>query len=83
MNHQTQLPKGWKSVKLGEVCHTTSGGTPSRRASKYYNGKIPWVKSGELDKGLIMDTEEKISEEAIKNSSAKIFPKGTLCNGRI
>ena len=73
-----QLPKDWKWVKLGEVCDTTSGGTPSRREPKYYNGNIPWVKSGELDKGLITDTEEKISEEAIKHSSAKIFPKGTL-----
>ena len=65
-------------MKLGEVCYTTSGGTPSRRELKYYNGTIPWVKSGELDRGIITDTEEKISEEAIKNSSAKIFPKGTL-----
>jgi len=73
-----QLPKDWKWVKLGEVCRTTSGGTPSRRESKYYNGNIPWVKSGELDKGVITDTEEKISQEAIDNSSAKIFPKGTL-----
>ncbi len=73
-----ELPKDWKWVKLGEVCHTTSGGTPSRRETKYYNGTIPWVKSGELDKGVITDTEEKISEEAVKNSSAKIFPKGTL-----
>ena len=72
------LPKEWKWVKLGEVCTTTSGGTPSRRELKYYNGNIPWVKSGELDRGLITNTEEKISEEAIKNSSAKIFPKGTL-----
>src|SRR5438874_1911615 len=73
-----QLPDGWKWVKLGEACKTTSGGTPSRREPKYYDGQIPWVKSGELDKGLILDTEEKISEEAVKNSSAKIFPKGTL-----
>ena len=72
------IPKEWRWVKLGEVCHTTSGGTPSRREIKYYNGTIPWVKSGELDRGVITDTEEKISEEAIKNSSAKIFPKGTL-----
>jgi len=72
------LPKGWQLKKLGEVCHTTSGGTPSRQNASYYNGNIPWVKSGELDKGLILDTEEKISEEAIKNSSAKVFPKGTL-----
>jgi type I restriction enzyme S subunit len=73
-----QLPKDWKWLKLGEVCHTTSGGTPSRKELKFYNGNIPWVKSGELDKGLITDTEERITEEAIKNSSAKIFPKGTL-----
>lgn len=72
------LPSHWQLKKLGEVCHTTSGGTPSRKNSNYYNGNIPWVKSGELDRGLILDTEEKISEEAIKNSSAKVFPKGTL-----
>src|SRR5665647_3409700 len=76
--NKNQLPKDWKWVKLGEVSQTTSGGTPSRREPKYYNGNIPWVKSGELNKGLIKDTEEKISEEALKNSSAKIFPKGTL-----
>lgn len=72
------LPTHWKIKKLGEVCHTTSGGTPSRQKASFYNGNIPWVKSGELDRGLILDTEEKISEEAIKNSSAKVFPKGTL-----
>lgn len=78
MTNNNNIPKHWQVKKLGEVCHTTSGGTPSRQKSSYYNGNIPWVKSGELDKGLILDTEEKISEEAIKNSSAKVFPKGTL-----
>ena len=73
-----QLPEGWKWVKLGEVCKTTSGGTPYRGNVKFYNGTIPWIKSGELDKGLILDSEEKITEEAVENSSAKIFPKGTL-----
>lgn len=72
------LPDGWRWIKLGEICETTSGGTPSRQKASYYNGNIPWVKSGELNNGLILDTEEKISEDAIKNSSAKIFPKGTL-----
>jgi type I restriction enzyme S subunit len=72
------IPKHWELKKLGEVCFTTSGGTPNRGNSKFYEGNIPWVKSGELDRGLILDTEEKISEEAIKNSSAKVFPKGTL-----
>lgn len=78
MSELKELPKGWKWKKLGEVCKTTSGGTPNRGNKEYYDGNIPWVKSGELDKGLILDTEEKISELAIKKSSAKIFPKGTL-----
>lgn len=64
--------------KLGEVCRTTSGGTPSRKVAAYYMGTIPWVKSGELEDDYILDTEEKITEEALKNSSAKVFPKGTL-----
>jgi len=70
--------EGWKKKKLGDICTTTSGGTPNRSNGSYFNGTIPWVKSGELDKGLILDTEEKITEEALKNSSAKVFPKGTL-----
>lgn len=73
-----ELPINWKLEKLGNVCETTSGGTPSRKNSEYYGGTIPWIKSGELDKGLITDSEEKITAEAVKNSSAKVFPKGTL-----
>jgi len=78
MNEKMELPQGWAIEKLGDVCFTTSGGTPSRKIDSYYCGNIPWVKSGELDKGLITKTEEFISEEAVKKSSAKIFPKGTL-----
>jgi type I restriction enzyme S subunit len=72
------LNKDWAERKLGEVCFTTSGGTPSRRNKSYYEGKIPWVKSGELNNNIILDSEEHITEEALKKSSAKIFPKGTL-----
>jgi type I restriction enzyme S subunit len=68
----------WAECALGDLFFTTSGGTPSRKHKAYYEGTIPWVKSGELDKGLILNTEEKITEEAIKNSSAKKFPEGTL-----
>lgn len=78
MIEENKIPEGWEIRKLGEVCRTTSGGTPNRSQPKYYNGNIPWVKSGELNKGVILHTEEKITAEAIKNSSAKIFPKGTL-----
>ena len=68
----------WIDIDLGNVCFTTSGGTPNRQKKSYYKGNIPWVKSGELDKGLILDSEEYITEEAVKKSSAKVFPKGTL-----
>lgn len=68
----------WKKLPLGSVFKTTSGGTPSRRNPAFYNGTIPWVKSGELESNIILDTEEKITQEAINASSAKIFPKGTL-----
>lgn len=78
MNLKNSLPQTWSIRKLGEVFQTTSGGTPSRKNPEYYSGKIPWVKSGELEKGVIFNTEETISEEAVRNSSAKIFPKGTL-----
>ncbi|MCF8152353.1 MAG: restriction endonuclease subunit S [Sulfuritalea sp.] len=63
---------------LGEICRTTSGGTPSRKRSDFFNGSIPWVKSGELTDGLVSEVEEFVTEEAIASSSAKVFPAGTL-----
>ena len=78
MIENNNMPNHLQVKKLGEVCKITSGGTPSQRNPNYYSSTISWVKSVELDKGLITDTEEKITEEAIKYSSAKVFPKGTL-----
>lgn len=73
------VPEGWSYEKLGALTQTTSGGTPSRRKSEYYvNGSIKWVKTKELNDGFIFETEESITEDAVKNSSAKILPGGTL-----
>jgi len=72
------LPSGWEWTNIGTVADTTSGGTPSRKYPEYFEGTIPWVKSGELGDGLVSNTEEKITEIAIKNSSAKIFPAGIV-----
>ena len=65
-------------VPLKTVLKTSSGGTPSRKNPSFYQGTIPWVKSGELDYNVIQDTEEHISQEALEHSSAKIFPPGSL-----
>jgi type I restriction enzyme S subunit len=72
------LPVGWEWSRLGDICRTTSGGTPSRKYARYFSGNIPWVKSGELPDGVVTEVEERITEEAVTNSSAKLFPAGTL-----
>ena len=72
------LNDGWITNKLGDVCDTTSGGTPSRERPDFFNGEIPWLKSGELNDTLIVDSEERITEEGLQNSNAKIFTRGTL-----
>jgi type I restriction enzyme S subunit len=69
----------WKRVRLGEIAKTSSGGTPSRGVPAYYDGDIPWVKSGELGDSTVYDTQERITRAALASSSAKLFPKGTLC----
>ena len=72
------LKKTHKLLPLSKVVNTSSGGTPSRTNHNYYGGDIPWLKSGEMNDSLITQAEEFITEEGLNNSSAKIFPKGTL-----
>ncbi len=67
-----------KTVKLGDVAQTASGGTPARGNLSYYGGDIPWIKSGELPDGEIISVEESITQEGLENSSAKLVSKGTL-----
>ncbi|MEE9174786.1 MAG: restriction endonuclease subunit S [Thermodesulfobacteriota bacterium] len=68
----------WEVKRLCDVCDTTSGGTPRRNVKEYYNGGTPWVKSGEVNNRYIYDTEEKISDAGLKNSSAKLFKINTV-----
>ncbi len=76
--YKSTLPDGWKLITIGDIADTTSGGTPLRSHAEYYGGDIPWVKSGELRDGIIHNTEETITDSGFKNSSAKIFRKGTV-----
>ena len=65
-------------VKIKDLCKLGSGDTPSRSNQQYYNGDIPWVKTGEVVNDEIFETEEHITKEAIANSSAKLYPKGSV-----
>lgn len=73
-----EVPANWIWVKSEFVAKWGSGGTPSRKNSEYYNGNIPWLKTGELRDTVILDSEEKITEEGLKKSSAKLFPKDSV-----
>lgn len=72
------LPKAWRRSTLGEIAHITSGGTPDRSRSDYWEGDVPWVTTGEIQFNTITDTIEKITATGLQNSSAKLFPPGTL-----
>lgn len=73
------IPKGWRRGRISEFYTTSSGGTPSRELDEYYvDGTIPWIKTGELQDCLLIDTEERITEVAVKKSSAKFFPKDSV-----
>lgn len=72
------LPANWSVRTIGEICDLATGGTPSRKVPEYWNGNIPWVKTGEVDYTTITETEESISELGLNNSAAKLFPSGTI-----
>ncbi len=73
------LPKGWERNRISKYYQTSSGGTPSREnEDNYEDGTIPWIKTGEMQDSLLIDTEEYITEIAIKTSSAKLFPPNSV-----
>ncbi|MBK4779099.1 restriction endonuclease subunit S [Streptococcus lactarius] len=74
-----EIPEGWGVAKIEDIAQTGSGGTPkSTNVSYYSNGEIPWINSGELEQTVITSTSNFITEEGLNNSSAKLFPSGTI-----
>ena len=74
-----EIPEGWGVEKIENIAQTGSGGTPkSTNVSYYSNGEIPWINSGELEQTVITSTSNFITEEGLNNSSAKLFPSGTI-----
>lgn len=73
-----KIPRSWELRPLGKCCRITSGGTPARDVSSYWNGTIPWVKTGEINYREITGTQEHITEQGLANSSAKMVKKGAV-----
>ena len=73
-----QNAEEWVIDSIGNIFETTSGGTPSRTESAYWNGDVPWVTTSLVDFGVITSAEEFITAQGLKNSSAKLFPEGTV-----
>ena len=66
-------------ARLGDICEIQSGGTPARSNCTYWEGgTIPWVKISDIKGKHLNKTEEYITESGLQNSSAKLFPKGTI-----
>ena len=74
------LPERWRMGTIEEFCKDMkSGGTPNRNNNEYWNKKdYPWLKTGEVQNNVILGTEEFISEEGMRNSSAKLIPRGSV-----
>ncbi|TLQ07965.1 restriction endonuclease subunit S [Lactococcus cremoris] len=69
--------KSYEKKALGEICSVTLGGTPSRSKVEYWNGTIPWINSGEINKFRIISPSEHITELGLVKSSTKLLPKHT------
>ena len=72
----------WEKARLGDVCELQAGGTPSREIDNYWTPPIyPWYTSGELNDIFTTDSIKYISQAGYENSSARLFPNGSLLIG--
>ena len=76
--HYQKLPEGWCLTILGSIGTWQSGATPSRLQKDYYGGNIPWLKTGDLNDGIITNIPEFITEKALKETSVKLNPTDSI-----
>ncbi|MDB6257509.1 restriction endonuclease subunit S [Lactobacillus amylovorus] len=72
------IPNSWEWVRLGNIGDWGAGATPSRQHPEYYGGDVLWLKTGDLNDGVIQDTSEKITEAGVANSSVKVNQPGNI-----
>lgn len=68
----------WQIKKLKDVCEIIGGGTPETNKPEYWNGNIQWFTPTEIKSNFVSKSERTICELGLKNSSAKLLPKGTI-----
>ena len=73
-----EIPESWKWVRTGNVGSWSSGATPSRTNAEYYNGNIPWLKTGDLNDGVVIEVLESISPLALEKTSVRLNPVGSV-----
>ena len=73
-----EIPESWEWVRLGSIGDWGSGATPSRTTPEYYNGNIPWLKTGDLNDGYITHIPETITERALLETSVRLNPIGSV-----
>lgn len=72
-----QLPNGWQKTLLVDVIDSiVGGGTPSKAMPSYYTGNIPWMTVKDMNKHVLTDTIDHITEEAVNKSSSNLIPAG-------
>ena len=73
-----EIDPEWEMVELGAVCEIKSGGTPDRDNSSYWNGTIPYIKTGQIYFNYIFEANEFITQEGLNNSSTRLIPINTV-----
>ncbi len=75
------VPEGWERKTIAEVCETVGGGTPSTKVSEYWGGDVTWIVPTDVTKNdclILLDSERKITEKGLRESSAKMVPANTI-----
>ena len=72
------IPSNWVYTRMGNIGDWGSGSTPAKENSDYYGGNILWLRTGELNNGVVNDTEIKITDKALKKCSFKLNKPGDV-----
>ena len=73
-----EIPENWAWARMGQIGDWGAGSTPQRDNANYYNGNILWLKTGELNNGIVYDTEEKVTQKAFQDCSLRMNKIGDV-----